>query len=100
MVEIHEKKISNRDGSMNKVTLSIISIAALFCSAASAETWPSKPVRLVVPYAPGGYTDGVSRITARFMEKDLGQTVVVENRAGGGGIVGTDFLSKSANDGY
>jgi tripartite-type tricarboxylate transporter receptor subunit TctC len=85
---------------MKKVVLAVISIAALFCGAAAAETWPSKPIKLVVPYAPGGYTDGVSRIVARFMEKELGQPIVVENRAGGGGIVGTDFLSKSANDGY
>jgi tripartite-type tricarboxylate transporter receptor subunit TctC len=85
---------------MKKAILTAISIATLLCSAASAETWPSKPIKLVVPYAPGGYTDGVSRITARYMEKELGQTVVVENRAGGGGIIGTDFLSKSAPDGY
>ncbi len=85
---------------MKKIALAVISIAALFCGSASADTWPSKPIKLVVPYAPGGYTDGVSRITARFMEKELGQPIVVENRAGGGGIVGTDFLSKSANDGY
>jgi tripartite-type tricarboxylate transporter receptor subunit TctC len=85
---------------MKKIALAVISIAALFCGSASADTWPSKPIKLVVPYAPGGYTDGVSRITARFMEKELGQPIVVENRAGGGGIVGSDFLSKSPKDGY
>ncbi|MGN6283762.1 MAG: Bug family tripartite tricarboxylate transporter substrate binding protein [Afipia sp.] len=85
---------------MKKVAVAVVSIGMLVCGAASADTWPSKPIKIVVPYAPGGYTDGVSRVTARYMEKELGQTVVVENRAGGGGIVGTDFLSKSPNDGY
>lgn len=85
---------------MKKVAVAVVSIGMLVCGAASADTWPSKPIKIVVPYAPGGYTDGVSRVTARYMEKELGQTVVVENRAGGGGIVGTDFLSKSQNDGY
>jgi tripartite-type tricarboxylate transporter receptor subunit TctC len=67
---------------------------------ASAQEWPSKPIKLVVPYAPGGYTDAVGRITARFLEKELKQTVVVENRPGGGGIVGSDLVSKSPGDGY
>jgi tripartite-type tricarboxylate transporter receptor subunit TctC len=69
-------------------------------TAASAEEWPSKTIRLIVPYAPGGYTDTVGRITGNYLQKALGQTVVVENRAGGGGIVGTDFVSKLPGDGY
>jgi tripartite-type tricarboxylate transporter receptor subunit TctC len=69
-------------------------------STASAQEWPSKAIKLVVPYAPGGYTDAVGRITARFLEKELGQTVVVDNRPGGGGIVGSDLVSKSPGDGY
>lgn len=72
----------------------------LSVSAASAQEWPSKTIKLVVPYAPGGYTDSVGRITARFLEKELGQTVIVENRPGGGGIVGSDLVSKSPGDGY
>src|SRR5258708_33581319 len=68
--------------------------------AASAQTeWPAKTIKFVVPYAPGGYTDAVGRITARYVEKELGQTVIVDNRAGGGGIVGTDLVSKSPGDG-
>ncbi|MCX7321382.1 MAG: tripartite tricarboxylate transporter substrate binding protein [Hyphomicrobiales bacterium] len=72
----------------------------LSATVASAQEWPSKPIKLVVPYAPGGYTDAVGRITARFLEKELSQTVIVENRAGGGGIVGSDLVSKSPGDGY
>ncbi|MEH2472929.1 tripartite-type tricarboxylate transporter receptor subunit TctC [Nitrobacteraceae bacterium AZCC 2161] len=69
-------------------------------TAASAQEWPAKTIKLVVPYAPGGYTDSVGRITARYLEKALGQTVIVDNRAGGGGIVGSDLVSKSPGDGY
>lgn len=73
----------------------------LSVSTASAQEWPSKSaIKLVVPYAPGGYTDSVGRITARFLEKELGQTVIVDNRPGGGGIVGSDLVSKSPGDGY
>jgi tripartite-type tricarboxylate transporter receptor subunit TctC len=72
----------------------------LNATVASAQEWPTKPIKLVVPYAPGGYTDAVGRITARFLEKELGQTVIVDNRAGGGGIVGSDLVSKSPGDGY
>lgn len=72
----------------------------LSITAASAQEWPTKPIKLVVPYAPGGYTDAVGRITARFLEKELGQTVIVDNRAGAGGIVGSDLVSKSPGDGY
>ncbi|MGM4902407.1 Bug family tripartite tricarboxylate transporter substrate binding protein [Tardiphaga sp. 866_E4_N2_1] len=72
----------------------------LSATTASAQEWPTKPIKLVVPYAPGGYTDAVGRITARFLEKELGQTVIVDNRAGAGGIVGSDLVSKSPGDGY
>jgi tripartite-type tricarboxylate transporter receptor subunit TctC len=72
----------------------------LSATAASAQEWPSKAIKLVVPYAPGGYTDAVGRITARFLEKEFGQTVIVDNRPGGGGIVGSDLVSKSPGDGY
>ena len=74
--------------------------AGLSVTTASAQEWPTKPIKLVVPYAPGGYTDAVGRITARFLEKELGQTVIVDNRAGAGGIVGSDLVSKSPGDGY
>ena len=53
------------------------------------EAWPSRRITFVVPYAAGGYTDLVGRLTARYLEKALGKSVVVENRPGAGGIVGT-----------
>lgn len=87
---------------MKKLVLAVCSILMSFsvAPASAATNWPAKTIKLVVPYAPGGYTDSVSRIVAQYMEKKLKQTVIVENRAGGGGIVGTDLLSKSPADGY
>src|SRR5258706_7053693 len=63
-------------------------------------SWPDRPITLLVPYAPGGYTDLVARLTARYMEKALGKSVIVENRAGAGGIVGTQAVASAAPDGY
>jgi tripartite-type tricarboxylate transporter receptor subunit TctC len=64
------------------------------------EAWPSRPITFVVPYAPGGYTDLVGRLTARYVEKALGKPVVIDNRPGAGGIVGTQAVVNSAPDGY
>ena len=67
---------------------------------AQAQTYPSKPVRLIVPFAPGGTTDIVARIVSEKMGAALGQQVLVENKAGGGGSVGAMELVKSSNDGH
>ncbi|MCK9508757.1 MAG: tripartite tricarboxylate transporter substrate binding protein [Pigmentiphaga sp.] len=75
---------------------------ALSCYAGAAQTssYPNKPVRLIVAYAPGGVTDSLTRLLSTELAKTLGQTVVVENRGGAGGTVGAAFVSKAAPDGY
>src|SRR4051812_11884771 len=62
--------------------------------------YPNKPVKLIVGFAPGGSTDIVARIVAQKLGERLGQTVVVENRAGAGGTIGADVTAKSPPDGY
>jgi tripartite-type tricarboxylate transporter receptor subunit TctC len=70
------------------------------CPPAAAQAYPAKPVRLVVPYPPGGSNDVLTRITAQAMAPGLGQPVVVDNRAGAGGMIGADHVAKSPPDGY
>ncbi len=70
------------------------------CAAAHAQDWPSKPVRWIVPYPPGGGTDVIARIVQQRMSEALGQTMVIENRGGAGGAIGTEAAAKSAPDGY
>jgi len=67
---------------------------------APAGDWPAKPVRLVVPYPPGGGTDVIARIVQDELRKQLGQTVVIENRGGAAGIIGTEAVARSDADGY
>jgi tripartite-type tricarboxylate transporter receptor subunit TctC len=75
---------------------------ALQCLAASAfaADYPSKPIRLVVPYAPGGGADSVARIVAKKVSENIGQPIVIDNKGGAGSILGTDIVAKAEPDGY
>ena len=66
----------------------------------SQDRWPSKPVRMVVPFAPGGSTDVLARMLGQKLSERWGQPVVIENKAGAGGNVGADLVAKSSGDGY
>ena len=80
-------------------TLSALLLASV-SGVAMAQAYPNKVIKLQVPFAPGGTTDIVGRIIAEPLGKALGQTVIVENKAGGGGVVGATELARSAPDGY
>ena len=75
-------------------------VLALAAAAAQAQSWPAKPVRVVVAFAPGGSLDFVTRIVAERLSQDLGQQFVVENRAGANGNVGAEYVARQAADGY
>src|SRR5579864_7415368 len=79
-------------------SLAFLSLA--LATVARAADYPSRPIHLIVPYAAGGAADSIARVLARRVSSTIGQTVVVENRGGGGSIVGTEFVNKSDPDGY
>jgi tripartite-type tricarboxylate transporter receptor subunit TctC len=73
---------------------------ALAGARAGAADYPTKPIRLIVPYAPGGGADAVARVLARHVGDAVGQSIVVENRGGAGSIIGTDMVAKAEPEGY
>jgi tripartite-type tricarboxylate transporter receptor subunit TctC len=86
--------------------LRALAVGAAVCAALAPglskadDNWPSKPISLIVPYAAGGFADTRMRLLARELADELKTTVVVENKAGAGGVIGTAFLAKSKPDGY
>ena len=83
-----------------RLALGLFAGAALFATPAAAQTYPSRVVKMVVPYPAGGPTDVIARIVAEELGRDLGQNVVVENLAGASGAVGTRQVAKAEPDGY
>ncbi len=84
----------------NGIASAMAAICALCAGAAVAQNYPSKPIRLVVPFAPGGGADIVARALATPLAKRLGQPVIVDNKPGGGATTGADFVAKAPADGY
>ena len=82
------------------LTLSVLTLATAAAGSALAQAYPNKVVKLQVPFAPGGTTDIVARVVAEPLGKALGQNVIVENKAGGGGVVGATETARAVPDGY
>ena len=89
--------INKRQAGLVLATL-VLSLSAV--GTALAQSYPDKPIRLVVPYPPGASTDAVGRIVGQKLSANIGQTVIVDNRAGASGNIGTEFVGRSAPDGY
>jgi tripartite-type tricarboxylate transporter receptor subunit TctC len=74
--------------------------ALMACATVHAQAYPSRPIKMIVPYAAGGFSDQATRILTEGLSRALGQPIVVDNRAGGGGRIGSDAVSKMTPDGY
>src|SRR5262245_39906122 len=85
---------------MNRLGAACGAAAIFVCASAAAQPYPNKPIRLMVPFPPGGSTDIVARIVAQKLGAQLGQSVVIENRGGAGGTLGTAVVAKAPADGY
>jgi tripartite-type tricarboxylate transporter receptor subunit TctC len=83
-----------------KMRIFILFLLSLFLFDATAQSYPNKPIRIVIPFPPGNTTDIMSRLIAPKMTERLGQTVIVENRPGASGMLGLDLVAKAAPDGY
>src|SRR5450756_3095516 len=95
------KSIKGENNMISKTIVGAVLIAApLSVLTASAQTWPSKTVRIIVPQPPGGTTDLQARLLAKKYTDTLGQSFVVDNRAGASGMIGTEAVARSPADGY
>jgi len=85
---------------LRRLPLLLAAAACLLAHGASAQTWPQRPVKIVIPYGPGSSPDVFARILSERLSPRLGQPVLIENRAGAGGNIGTGFAAKAPADGY
>ena len=85
---------------MRRSVMLTLGCVAIWSNFAWSQAYPSRPIRLVVPFAPGGTIDAYARALARQVESQIGQSIVIDNRAGANGIVGADTVAKAAPDGY
>src|SRR5690348_335232 len=85
---------------MNRLCIAIAAGLAIIAAPAIAQTYPAKPIRLVAPFPPGGSIDVVGRLLAAKLSESLGQQIVVDNRSGASGILGTEAVMNASPDGY
>ncbi|MFZ9152046.1 MAG: Bug family tripartite tricarboxylate transporter substrate binding protein, partial [Burkholderiales bacterium] len=90
------KRIVNGAGAL----LAALTLSAAFCNTAAAQSFPIRPVRIVVPFTPGGANDVIARVVAQKLTEQLGQQVLVDNRGGAGGAIGAELVARSPADGY
>jgi tripartite-type tricarboxylate transporter receptor subunit TctC len=102
--QLERNAMLGRKGSLAIVMVAVIAVlaAAIGCigGEAQAQIWPQRPVRIIVPYAAGGNSDGMARIVAQRLTEAFGQTFVVENRLGANGAIAAEAVARSAGDGY
>ena len=89
-----------RAGALAPAVTLVATVAAACAGAASAQEWPQRPLRILVPFTAGGNTDGIARITAEWMSGRMGQAVLVENRPGASGSIATEAVARSQPDGH
>lgn len=87
-------------GTTLRIMALALSVSSVYPATALAQAWPSKPIRMIVPFPPGGGVDFVGRIVGQRLAKNLGQQVIIDNRGGANGIVGMELLKTSPPDGY
>ena len=96
----HPRRAARRQAASAATAFALASALVLAATAASAQSYPSKPIHLVVPFAAGGITDVIARALGQRLTEAWGQQVVIENRSGGTGQVGAEYVARSAPDGY
>lgn len=96
----HMKKMSHLLLALTAGLFAALTLSPATAQAQTAENWPNKGLTLIVPYAPGGFSDTRMRLLARKLSEKLGQPVIVENKGGAGGVIGTAMVAKAAPDGY
>ena len=93
-------RVRSAQSVFSAMPIAILLCCAAWASAAAAQVWPSKPVRLIVPFAPGGSADTLGRLVAQKLSESFKQTFVVENRGGAGGVIGSELVARAPADGY
>jgi tripartite-type tricarboxylate transporter receptor subunit TctC len=92
--------LAARNAIRRRTLIALAALCAMPTLAGAADKYPSKPIRLVVAFAAGGANDTIARILGKELQQSMGQAVVVENRGGAGGLIGSDIVAKAAPDGY
>ena len=100
MLNIQMGAVMSSTGKMSNMLAAVVCAAALLPAAVQAQAFPAKPIKILVGVTPGGTTDTLARFLAQEMSRELGQPVLVDNRAGAGGNIAAEAVAKSTADGY